>query len=364
MKTVNIEYQWKRNGTNIPGATRLEYETLITQGDMSGAKISVVETITTAGRSEGIESEPIIMGTPPIVVLDQDYGRTQYRQTLQHTLLDCKGGRWELSNIEAPLNRYPVFVDDDSHDVIMQGGEIHGNISLTGDWSEIYINSAAVYARNSSNILMKDWIVSQVWDGFRMGGADGAPAFQIENCWVHVARDDAVENERCVEGEISDCLFDHVFSGISLTHSNTSAADYYDREFRIFTVRDTIIRMHSFLRNGKIEQQPPFKLGDESCQLRLFNTVLAVDAPTMAGGARWPRLWNKLRSESEGNYLLNLSDTPLSDPGNPPAAHAAIPPAGSGFTLLEGQKARDFWEMRKAAWLAARGYAPKPFPRA
>jgi Ca2+-binding RTX toxin-like protein len=46
--------------------------------------------------------------------------------------------------------------------------------------------------------------------------------------------------------------------------------------------------------------------------------------------------------ESHGNVFLNLSNTPL------PSTYPK-PPAG--FTILQGQEARDYWAASKAAWL-------------
>ena len=284
----------------------------------------------------------------------------QYRQTLTETWLDARDGVFSVDiGNEPAVRQNPVLVDDGSDYVIIQGGRVQGQVDLEADWADLYqssgTNSAAVYARNSSNILMRGWQVEQCWDGFRMGGTQGRATFQIESCYIHRSRDDALENERGVEGEVRDCLFDDVFSGISLTASDTSAPDYPLRQFRVFTVRDTMLRMRQYLRNGVIRHGAPFKMGNESCQLRLINTVVAIDAEfAEAGpnqnGARWSRLWSKLRPESAGNYLLNLSDTPLESAGSTVAAKTAYEGAlaSPAFTILEGEAARDF----SAAWKA------------
>ena len=353
--TVSVTYQWQCNGVDIPGATGLEYTALLFEGALPGAEIRLIETLTMDGGSASVSSNVITMEAPDILVLDQDYGRRQSRHdTLSHTIMDCRGGRWELSNLEEPLNRYPVFTAD-SQDVIIQGGEVHGNVPLDTPWQDTYVNACAVTARDTHDVIIKDWVITQVWDGIRIGG-ERNERFVIENCWVHIARDDAVENERGAPGIIRDCLFDYVNMGISLSH--TSFGDVSDR---VVTIERVLIRHQSYsndrVEDGGLLHGVPFKMRRDSARIRVFDCVFAITQPDHVTPHinRLNNMWSKLL-EGSGNYWLNLSDEPW--PENYP-----LPPTDS-FTILQGQAARDVWEARKAAWLAERGYAPRPFPPA
>ncbi len=73
---------------------------------------------------------------------------------------------------------------------------------------------------------------------------------------------------------------------------------------------------------------------------------------THNGFSRLSEAWDNL-TELSGNYYLNLSDTPF--PSNYP-----LPP--KGFTILQGQAARDFLATEKAKWLAEHGEAQAPLP--
>ena len=70
--------------------------------------------------------------------------------------------------------------------------------------------------------------------------------------------------------------------------------------------------------------------------------MFAIEDVTPIHISRLKLAWDNV-VESHGNVFLNLSDTPL------PSTYPK-PPAG--FTILQGQAARDYWEKSKAAWIA------------
>lgn len=298
-----------------------------------------------------------------VVVIDEPQPvPSQFRQTVQNTWLDFRGGEWGVDIVPSSTPsqtawQYPVFINDGSNYVIVQGGQINGVVDLEEDWSVLYggpgQNSAAVHPRSSNNILIKDWIIERSWDAIR--SAAGVQN-QIDNVWVHICRDDAIENQSCTEGEVRNSLFDYVFVGIGLTNFDSSSSPAAQaRQNRRFTFRNVLMRMQTYLRNGNIEHHSPFKMSGDSCQIRLIDSVFAVMDPDHASQGRQATAWTKLRrEESHGNYWLNLSDTPFGS-GYP------LPPSEC-FTVLQGQEARDFWNSKKSAWLAERGFTEKPFP--
>jgi Ca2+-binding RTX toxin-like protein len=80
--------------------------------------------------------------------------------------------------------------------------------------------------------------------------------------------------------------------------------------------------------------------------------VVAITDVHHNGQGRLQLAWDKT-VESHGNYYLNLSNTPL--PSDYP-----VPPAG--WTILQGQAARDFWAAAKAHWHATHDGAESPPP--
>jgi hypothetical protein len=99
------------------------------------------------------------------------------------------------------------------------------------------------------------------------------------------------------------------------------------------------------LSSGEMTHGSPFKTNTSAPEttpdIRIINSVIAITDPYHGGLSRLKLAWENV-IESRGNVFLNLSDTPL-------PSWYPMPPAG--FTVLQGQAARDYWEKAKAAWL-------------
>jgi hypothetical protein len=170
-----------------------------------------------------------------------------------------------------------------------------------------------------------------------MSGADN---FLIDDTYLSNIRDDAIENDYALNGTVRDSLFDGVFSGLSLTN-----AAHTDGSSHTVTLQNVFMRTESYLYNGEMTHGSPFKADSDSPQttpdIRIINSIIAIEDPTHIGYSRLQTAWNNV-VESHGNVYLNLSDKPLpADYPKPPA----------GFTILQGQVARDYWDKAKAAWL-------------
>lgn len=271
------------------------------------------------------------------ITLTGDYGYDQYRTSnLTETEIDASTASWIVSNTGDNLNLYPVLVTD-SDSVVLSGGVVDGEVPLDLDWEDAYINSAAVFARDSDAVTFRDWTISEAWDGIRITGEDDA-TFTVENVWMSNIRDDGIENDRGLSGTVSDVLMDGVFVGISLYESDTN-----DQTDQTVTFDNVLMRMESFEYKGEATHQPFFKFEDGvSPQLSIHDSVFAIDIVDHREWGRLQDAWDSV-SESTGNYFLNLSDTPLPDD---------YPRPPEGFTVLEGAEAREFWEESRADWLA------------
>ena len=105
------------------------------------------------------------------------------------------------------------------------------------------------------------------------------------------------------------------------------------------------MRNKPYLFHGAMTHVSPIKtdtgMPSTTPDIRIINSVFAIEDPNHASQARLQLAWDNL-VESRGNVFLNLSDVPL------PATYPVLP---SGFTLLQGQVARDYWEAARTAWL-------------
>jgi Ca2+-binding RTX toxin-like protein len=280
------------------------------------------------------------------ITLTGDQGYSYYSQSGldADTTIDAYGATWHLNQ---QMNPYPFRVTSSGTGLKVLGGTVVGEVPLDTDWQIQYINSAAVRISSNFDFLVKDWTISQVWDGIRVVGTG---TFTIEDVWVKSSRDDAVENDDVLGGTIRDSLFENVFSGVSLGDGDVNGSG------NVVTMDGVLIRMESYLAEGKITHGSPFKLDkgtgadDVVPGLRFFNNVVAIDTPNHESWERLQRAWDKT-IEASGNVFLNLSDTPL--PTN-------YPKPGAGWTILEGQAARDYWQQSRDVWIDNHGIPTTP----
>lgn len=288
------------------------------------------------------------------ITLSQNYGYTPYSVSnlAAGSVIDATNASWIVDNSrnDSPdathlstsgtgqLNTYPFKVANAGSGLVIKGGEIWGQVPQQSDWQYTYTNSAAIRVENAPNVVIDDWRLDKTWDAIRI--ANGTSNFLIDDTHVSNARDDVVENDYVMGGTIRDSLFDGVFSGISLGDS-----DHYDGSMNTIKLDGVFMRMQSYLFEGRVTHVSPFKTDTGAPQttpdIRIVNTVIAIEDPNHQSQARLKIAWDHV-VESHGNVFLNLSDTPL------PSSYPK-PPAG--FTILQGQEARDYWAASKAAWL-------------
>ena len=274
---------------------------------------------------------------PSLITLSGDHKYEPWKiDGLNNTVINASNASWIVANIGSATNLYPVSVRD-SGNVTLTGGTIYGQVSLTLDWADAYVNSAAVMARNVANVLIQDWTISRAWDAIRLSGsADNT--FTIDNVWLTDIRDDGIENDYGQSGTVKNSLFDGVFVGISLAGSNTG-----NQTANVVTMDNVLIRMKSFEYKGELTHQSIFKTEvDKSPALSLKNCVFAIEDVSHRGLERLEIAWDSVISSSN-NYFLNLSDIPL-------PADYPMPPAG--FTILQGAEARAFWANARNDWVA------------
>jgi Ca2+-binding RTX toxin-like protein len=300
--------------------------------------------------------------------LTDNYGQTQYVVSGldPNTTIDATGASWTLDSSSSDgdgTNPRPFRVYDSSGTII-KGGTTNGEISLTQDWTKIYYpngtnaganNAAAVWLERSPNATIRDWHIKQTWDGITIG--NGAGNFLVEDVWMTDVRDDAIENDPSLSGTIRDTLIDGAFVGIATDSSVNGSANK-------MVIDGLLLRMekYNFTYTGKtgenaMTHSSPFKTNGAGLEydprMEIKNSIIAIERVDHEGMSRLREAWTNV-TVSENNYYLNLSDTPL--PSNYPK-----PPAG--FTILQGQAARDFWNNARDTWIAKHeGVESSPSP--
>ena len=280
--------------------------------------------------------------------LTGDYGYKEYWvRDASGTTIDATTADWHIAANET----VPAINIYDSNGVVIDGGEIWGEVSQTAEWASAYNHMATGFRiSNSPNTTIRNVHIDGTWDGIRfipddsLNVANGSSnGWLIEDVWMTNIRDDAIENDFAHTGTLRDSLLDGVFSAFGTVNDQSAHG--------VLTVDDSIIIMKDYLKDGVMVHGSPFKFNTSDPQnnpdLKIVNSIIAVQDPSHNGMARLKEAWGHL-TESSGNYYLNLSDTPF--PSNYP-----LPP--KGFTILQGQAARDFLQTEKSKWLAEHGEA-------
>lgn len=277
-------------------------------------------------------------GSPHRIILSRAYGYSYYSGTdlPANTIIDARRASWRLSSD----NRHPFRIYSAGAGLRLEGGTVRGEISQTLDWRAVYDlgNSAAVRVRHADGVTIKSWRIDKTWDAFRV--EDGTNGWLIEDAHVTDNRDDAVENDKLLSGTLRDSLIDGTYSGISM-----DATVDRDGSMNIVTLDHVFMRLKPYPVRGRVTHGGPIKGEDDmpkfNPRLRFIRSVIAIEDVNHDMRARTREAWNNA-VEARQSYFLNLSDTPL-PPDYP------LPP--TGFTVLQGKQARDYWAAAKAAWL-------------
>ena len=283
--------------------------------------------------------------------LTGDYGYKEYWvRDASGTTIDASAADWHISANET----VPAINIFDSKGVVIDGGEIWGEVSQTAEWSSIYNHAATGFRiSNSPNTTIRNVHIDGTWDGIRFipddslkvanGNSNG---WLVEDAHISNIRDDAIENDFAATGTLRDSLLDGVFSAFGTVNDQSAHG--------VVTVDDSIIIMKEYLKDGEMTHGSPFKFNtanpENNPDLKIVNSIIAIQDPTHNGMSRLKEAWDSL-TESSGNYYLNLSDTPFS-------SNYPLPP--KGFTILQGKAARDFLAAEKAKWLAEHDSAQAP----
>jgi len=287
------------------------------------------------------------------VTLTGDYGYNEYWvKSASGTTVDAINADWHIAAKETvpSINIY------DSKYTVFNGGEIWGEVSQTANWTDIYNHSATGFrVSNSPYTTIRNVHINGAWDGIRfiphdsLNVANGnSNNWLVEDVWMSNIRDDAIENDFAATGTLRDSLLDGVFSAFGTVNSQSAHG--------VMTVDDSIIIMKDYLKDGEMVHGSPFKFNtanpENNPDLKIVNSIIAIQDPSHNGLSRLKEAWANL-TESSGNYFLNLSDTKL------PSSYP-LPP--KGFTILQGQAARDFLAAEKSKWIAEHGDAQAPTP--
>lgn len=246
-------------------------------------------------------------------------------------------------------------------DVCVIGGVVNGHIPLTSGWAATHDYGGFGYRTTTSGLAMVDGArVHNVEDGWKP--RESAATRDVSSTYPNVGtmsmrdvymtgiRDDAIENDEFMPGDIQDSLFDGVWCFLSeQNQTGGSPATIGSSEDRTIRITRDYVRL-SVTNGGETGAGHWFKWqgrGSQNHTLVITDSVFAVDSQPRLG---WSSLSIPAGTVWRGtNFILWLGA---------PGGYGG--PRPSGTTFLEGQAAQDKWSQVRNSWLSAHGYAPRP----
>jgi hypothetical protein len=244
------------------------------------------------------------------------------------------------------------------------GGVVNGGIPYEWGWYlshafggvGFYTVSTGLHAIDGARIHnVEDGWHPRETPSFKLRAYPNTGRFLMRNSYMTAIRDDCIENDEFLPGDIEDSLFDGVHCFLS--EQNERQGGLYrpkvetigPNEARDINLTRVMVRLTVTNGNEKGTGKWFKLMGRESPvhHLTITDSVFATDAPPRQGG------WQSQRFPKDAtfrgtNYVLWL--------GQPGTFGGQIPPE---VKFLEGQAAKEKWHAVRNQWLEAHGYEPR-----
>jgi hypothetical protein len=273
-----------------------------------------------------------------------------------------------------------ITVDGNSDETGMcwAGGYVYSDKPWDASWADHKgtdgpTRNSTVINNKSYEMIVTGMDFFNIHDGPR---SSNAIRWKIQNVWGEYIRDDAIENDHFHSGIVYDSLFDGTYTGIS-TRPSSSSEDSDNGAGEVVTLEKVLIRLEAMpwpykweSKDGNIDENGDpwtgegipyghgswFKYYDEDNDRGdrdtknnhfVFKDVVLAAAHKNVGAEHF-----NLPAVALIDHCENITIAYLSDDGF--VGHRSIDDAMEAFpgciTILEGQKARDFWKAKVTDW--------------
>lgn len=181
---------------------------------------------------------------------------------------------------------YPAYFDSTA-DSCWDGGRIKGTFSATTSWNTFHGNNG--FGVSGSNFTLNGVRIFNYGDGIRI--RDNADGFKINDAYLGYIHDDCIENDRLVNGTITNSYLDGCYVGIS---ARRSAGDTQEGQDNTVTIRNSLIRLQAMptVYSGDAGGHGGFFKWDENApvspKLDISNTIFRADQDTNHGSLSLP----------------------------------------------------------------------------
>lgn len=258
------------------------------------------------------------------------------------------GQTFDLRGIQLRSNlpKYPLVLRDAGDDACVTGAKIQGQQLRSLTWRQMkqrYDGDGGIFKYPKGRVTFEKLWIDNVSDALSIPArsSSGRASWKVRSVYARYIRDDFIENDTCLPGEIEDVLVDGTFMFLSSRPGAKSTAG--GRRQSNTKIRNSLVRL----------QCMPDSSGDNSCSgttstghlfkrsacsgnVDVENVIFRVDSHNSAGDVAMqfaPGRYSKVT-------LLWLGQ------GNYPAR---IP---SGVTVTRDTR---IWDRARARWLAKHG---------
>jgi hypothetical protein len=264
-----------------------------------------------------------------------------------------------------PLEAVEVGATTPPVGIVWRGGIVIGQLphNLTWDQAKSSAGGTGIRIKTGGPAV---GIPSQTYEYIRMhntvdglktrdsvGKTAGVPhsTFLVRHCYFTAIRDDCIENDDFLQGSISDCLFDGVWTFLSEQNQGTTGVDFYPQgtgEDPNCYIDKVYVRLA--LTNVEIGAGKWFKYQDEPGDFVhnpvVTNSVFAVEQEPRLGG--WASLNTANVTWGTGNAICWLG---------PPGGYGGPLPSGVAFHDSTTPITADTkWRTVRNQWLIDHGY--------
>ncbi len=312
-----------------------------------------------------VTTTPATGTSGPVVKMAGVFGSryTAHADVADNTTFDLRGMVWDSKPTHPIVTAFSAGEQPTPpKNLTLLGGVVRGTIPLEWSWELTHaFGGAGFYTVGAGLHRLEGARIHNMHDGwrpretplFRARSYPNHASFLMRGCYLTGIRDDAIENDEFMPGDIEDCLIDGTWTFLSEQNETVNGfrslkvpaigADE-DPEIRITR---TLVRLAR--TNGDDGVGTWFKFhGYETPNHRVVITD-SVFAVGQQPRNRWKELkFPKTASFKGTNHLLWLGE---------PGMFGGEKPAGVIF--LEGAAARAKWHELRNRWLVAHGYEPR-----
>ena len=255
------------------------------------------------------------------------------------------GDTYDLRGISLRSNqpKYPLVLRDAGDDSCVTGVKIQGQQARSLTWHQMkstYDGDGALFKYPTGHVTFEKMWIDNVQDGLSVPATSNNARWTVRSVYARYVRDDFIENDTCLPGEVDDVLVDGTFMFLS---SRPGAKSAGPSRRPVTKIRNSLVRLQCMPNSsndnscdGTSSTGHLFKQSSCSGTVDVENVIFRVDSYNTAGDATMA--FAPGRYSNVTLLWLGRGDYPIRLP--------------SGVRVTRDTSV---WDQARASWLARHG---------